>query len=212
MKRILAATVILLFAGKVNAQSKTSAEKKDGVYFGVRAGINLSNMVKDADNSTSAGSKMGLNAGAFLEIPVTAGFSIQPELQFSQKGYKNTGSFLGSPYEYKQTTNFIEVPLLAKLKPSKNFGILIGPQFSFLVSTQTKFTVNNSSFENQVKQDNTNLRKNILGGVVGIEASSGPVVFDLRYNLDFQNNNGDGTSSTPKYKNQVIALSVGFRF
>lgn len=212
MKRILAATVILLFAGKVNAQSKTSSEKKDGVYFGVRAGINLSNMVKDADNSFSSGSKLGLNAGAFLEIPVTAGFSIQPELQFSQKGYKNTGSFLGSPYEYKQTTNFIEVPLLAKLNPSKNFGILIGPQFSFLVSTQTKFTVNNSSFENQVKQDNTNLRKNILGGIVGIEASSGPVVFDLRYNLDFQNNNGDGTTSTPKYKNQVIALSVGFRF
>ena len=169
-------------------------------------------MVKDADNSFSSGSKLGLNAGAFLEIPVTAGFSIQPELQFSQKGYKNTGSFLGSPYEYKQTTNFIEVPLLAKLNPSKNFGILIGPQFSFLVSTQTKFTVNNSSFENQVKQDNTNLRKNILGGIVGIEASSGPVVFDLRYNLDFQNNNGDGTTSTPKYKNQVIALSVGFRF
>ena len=191
---------------------KPVQKKKDGVYFGIRAGINLSNMVKDADNSFSSGSKLGLNAGAFLEIPVTAGFSIQPELQFSQKGYKNTGSFLGSPYEYKQTTNFIEVPLLAKLNPSKNFGILIGPQFSFLVSTQTKFTVNNSSFENQVKQDNTNLRKNILGGIVGIEASSGPVVFDLRYNLDFQNNNGDGTTSTPKYKNQVIALSVGFRF
>ncbi len=214
MKQIIVVTAALLLAGavKVNAQEKTSTDKKDGVHIGVRAGVNLSNLIQDNNANTTTGSKLGLNAAVFLELPITDGFSVQPELQFSQKGYKETGSFLGSPYEYHKTTNFIEVPLLAKFKPTKNFGILIGPQFSFLASTQTKFTVNNSTFENEVKQDNDNLRKNILGGVVGIEASSGPVVFDLRYNLDFQNNNGDGTSSTPKYKNQVIALSVGFRF
>jgi hypothetical protein len=36
-------------------------------------------------------------------------------------------------------------------------------------------------------------------------------VFDLRYSLDFQKNNGDGSSTTPAYKNQVIGLSVGVR-
>lgn len=208
------ATAALLLAGAVNvkAQTTSTSDKKDGLHFGVRAGVNLSNLIKDgADNSTT-GSKLGFNAAAFLEIPVTTGFSVQPELQFSQKGYKSSGSIAGSPYEYKLTTNFIEVPLLAKFKPTKNFGILVGPQFSFLTSTQTKFTVNNSTVENLVKTDNDNLRKNILGGVLGIEAASGPVVFNLRYNLDFQNNNGDGSSSIPKYKNQVIALGVGFRF
>jgi len=213
MKQIMVATAafLLISAVKVNAQS-TSAPAKDGLHFGVRAGVNLSNLVKDGDDNSTTGSKLGLNAAAFLEIPVTTGFSVQPELQFSQKGFKTSGSVLGAPYEYKFTSNFIEVPLLAKFKPTKNFGILVGPQFSFLASTQTKFTVNNSTVEDEVEADNDNLRKNILGGVVGIEAASGPLVFNLRYNLDFQNNNGDGTSSTPRYKNQVIALGVGFRF
>jgi hypothetical protein len=51
-----------------------------------------------------------------------------------------------------------------------------------------------------------------LGGVIGLEAAAGPVIFDLRYSLDFQKNNGDGSSTVPNYKNQVIALSAGFRF
>jgi hypothetical protein len=175
--------------------TKTSSERT-GVRLGLRGGINSSNMKKSGSTNIdfSTGAKTGFNAALFLEIPIIPEISIQPEL------------------EYKQTTNFIEIPLLAKFKPTQNFGLIIGPQFSFLTSTKTKVTVANASHENLVKNDNDNLRKNILGGVIGLEATSGPVVFDLRYSLDFQKNNGDGTSTTPSYKNQVIGLSVGFRF
>ncbi|CAN5244325.1 hypothetical protein BH11BAC5_BH11BAC5_08070 [soil metagenome] len=202
----------------VNTVSNTSYTTKNtertGVRVGVRAGINSSNMKKSGnkDIDFSTGAKTGFNAALFLEIPIIPEISIQPELQFSQKGYKAKGTYASAPYEYKQTSNFIEVPLLAKFKPTQNFGLIIGPQFSFLTSTKTKVTVANTSHENLVDTDNSNLRKNILGGVIGLEASSGPVIFDLRYSLDFQKNNGDGTSTTPSYKNQVIALSVGFRF
>lgn len=210
MKRfiMLTAAVVCISAVKVNAQ----APKSTGVHVGLRAGVNLSNVTKDADADFSIGSKLGANAAVFLELPIGPIFSIQPELQFSQKGYKNTGTFLGNAYEYKQTSNFIEVPLLAKIKPVKNFGILVGPQFSFLASTKTNFTTANTSYENLVKEDNDNLRKNILGGVIGIEANAANFLVSLRYNVDFQTNNGDGTSSTPKYKNQVAALSVGLIF
>lgn len=213
MKRIwIASTVLLMTAAfKANAQSASSSAK-DGVHFGIRAGVNSSNVIKSGDVDISTGAKLGFNAAAFLEIPVIPAFSIQPELQYSQKGYKSDGTYLGTPYEYKQTTNFVEIPLLAKFKPSKNFGILIGPQFSFLTSTKTKYTVANTSHEQLVDQDNSNLRKNTLGGVVGLEAAAGPLVFDLRYSLDFQKNNGDGSSTTPTYRNQVIALSAGIRF
>ena len=51
-----------------------------------------------------------------------------------------------------------------------------------------------------------------MGGVVGLEAGVKNVVASLRYNIDFQNNNGDGSSTTPTYKNQVISLSLGIRF
>jgi hypothetical protein len=202
----------------VNTTSTTSSYTKpsattERVHVGVRAGVNSSNIIKSGsgDVDVSTGAKLGLNAALFLEIPIIPAFSIQPEVQYSQKGYKSSGTYLTAPYEYKQTTNFIEVPLLAKFKPSPGFGIIIGPQFSFLTSTKTKFTVANTAHETQMDADNDNLRKNILGGVVGLEAAAGPLVFDLRYSLDFQKNNGDGSSTTPAYKNQVIALSVGVR-
>lgn len=206
---MLPALLVLVSAVKVNAQS---ASKTNDVHFGLRAGVNVSNVIKSGDEDFSTGSKVGFNAAAFLELPLASVFSIQPELQYSQKGFKSSGSFLGAPYEYKQTINFIEVPLLAKLKPVPGFGIVVGPQFSFRTSTSTKFTVNNASYESQVKEDNDNLRKNILGGVIGVEAGAKNFVASLRYNIDFQNNNGDGTSTTPKYKNQVIALGVGIIF
>ncbi len=193
--------------------NRNTSSDKEGVRFGIRAGVNSSNVIKNGsgDVDLSTGAKIGFNAGAFLEIPLITGFSIQPEVQYSQKGFKSSGTYLSNRFENKITTNFIEVPLLAKFKPTRNFAILVGPQFSFLTSTQTKYSVNNASYETKVQQDIDNLRKNILGGVVAIEAMGGPIVFDLRYSLDFQRNNGDGSTTIPNYKNQVISLSAGIR-
>lgn len=210
-KQLLVAGISILAASSNLSAQSSSSGSANNLHFGARAGVNISNLVTD-DKTSTTGSKAGLNLAVLLEIPIVPAFSVQPEVQFSQKGFKRSGNFLTAPYEYKLTSNFIEVPLLAKIRPSKNFAILVGPQYSFLVSTKTKFNVSNSGYESLVKQDVDNFRKNILGGVVGIEVSSGPLFFDLRYSRDFQNNNGDGTSSTPKYKNQVAALSVGLRF
>lgn len=208
---ILSVAILLTLTTGVMAQKTVSKASNNGPYLGLRAGANFSNIVKDGDNNFTSNIKVGFAAAAFLNIPVAAGFSIQPELQYAQKGYLAKGSFLGSAYEYKQTTNFIEVPLLARFSPSNGFAIVAGPQFSFLTSTKTTFTNGSMVYQNAVNEDNSNLRKNILGGVLGIEAVSDNTVFTLRYNLDFQTNNGDGTSSTPKYKNQVLGISIGFR-
>lgn len=210
MKKILVKAMALLFTGTtiVNAQT---VKKTSDISFGLRGGLNLSNIIKTNDNNYSTDIKPGLNAAAFVEIPIGKGFSFQPEFQFSQKGYISNGNFLTSSYEYSVTTNYVEIPLLAKVNPSGNFSIVAGPQFSFLASTKTKFKSGSSTYETMVRNDNDNLRRNILGGVLGMEVASKNAVFALRYNLDFQNNNGDGTSSTPKYRNQVLGLSIGFK-
>ena len=204
-------TILILAAGLFIAGNSITAQSSTEARFGLRAGANISTISKSDDPDFSTGSKAGLNAAAFLELPLSPAISFQPELQFSQKGFKANGTFLSNPYEYKQTTNFIEVPLLLKLNPSKHFGILVGPQYSFLASTSTKFSISNSSYESLVKNDNDNLRKNILGGVLGVEAAADNMIIGLRYALDFQSNNGDGTSNTPRYKNNVASLYIGFR-
>jgi len=211
MKKMIMLTTASLFAAAVGLQAQTTTASNP-IRFGLRAGVNLSNMIKSSDNDVTTGSKTGFNAAALVNIPIASVFSIQPEVQFSQKGYKESGTALGAPYEYKRTTNFIEVPLLAKITPVAGFGIVVGPQFSFLASTKTKFTVANATHESIVEEDNDNLRKNVLGGVIGLEAGTKNFVASLRYNIDFQNNNGDGSSTTPAYKNQVISLGLGIMF
>jgi len=211
MKKLMMIFTAAAITTAAAAQENTTG--KPDVKFGIRAGMNLSNISKSGDyNDLTTGSKTGFNAGVFAEIPLVTVLSIQPEVQFSQKGFKSNGTFLTNPYEYKQTINFIEVPLLVKIKPTRNFGILVGPQFSFLSSTKTQFTTANTEYENIVKEDNDNLRKNILGGVFGVEASANRFLVGLRYSMDFQKNNGDGSSTSLQYKNQVASLYVGLTF
>ncbi len=211
-KTIIAAAMLFATVSGVKAQSTMHTSKTNGVHFGLRAGLNLANIIQTDNSNYSTQLKPGFNAAAFVELPIVNGFSIQPEIQFSQKGYKTTGStVINGSYDYNVTSNFIEVPLLAKFSPSKNFGIVVGPQYSFLTSTKTNFTSGNSSYQQLVEADNNNLKKNILGGVVGIEAGAKNIIFSVRYNIDFQQNNGDGSSNTPKYKNQVFAFSIGVR-
>jgi hypothetical protein len=129
---------------------------------------------------------------------------------FSQKGYKASGSsLLGGPYDYTLNSNFIEVPLLLKIGATQSFSIHVGPQVSFLTGKTTEtFRQGSDAYQNTVRADNDNLRKNLFGAVAGIDIGGQRVGFSAGYALDFQKNNGDGTSETPEYKNQVFQLGL----
>ncbi len=214
MRKLVAGTIAaLVISGSAFSQKSEDKGASNSLHFGIRGGLNLASIVKD-DDAPDFSSKMkpGVQAGVYVQLPLSTGFSVQPEVLFSQKGYGADGKFLGTAYKFRVTTNYIDVPLLAKFTPTKNFGIVVGPQFSFLASKSYKFTTANAQFEDVVKNNNDNLRKNILGGLVGLEAGlTDNVTVSARYALDFQKNNGDGTANSLKYRNQVISLTVGLQ-
>lgn len=203
MKKLIIAAMCVLFAGAANAQK-----------IGVKGGVNLSNIIKKGDNNFSTDFKPGLNAGLIVEVPIVKTFSFAPELMFSQKGYKTTGSsLLGGPYDYTVTTNFIDIPILAKFNPTEKFSIFLGPQVSFLTSTTEKFTQGSTSYQNTIREENDRLKKSIAGGVAGFGVTlTKQLDFHARYALDFQKNNEDGTSETPLYKNQVAQFGLAYKF
>ncbi len=45
----------------------------------------------------------------------------------------------------------------------------------------------------------------------GVALDFGKVVLDVRAKYDLQRNNGDGTSTTPRYKNAWYQATLGFR-
>ncbi|WP_255702558.1 outer membrane beta-barrel protein [Fulvivirga ulvae] len=64
--------------------------------FGLKAGINYSNVYDTKGEKFVADPKFGIAMGVFLAIPVGETIGIQPEVQFSQKGFKATGMILGA--------------------------------------------------------------------------------------------------------------------
>jgi len=211
MKKVFIFAIALFTAGAVNAQSTSNP---DGVKFGIKAGANLSNIIKTGDDNFKTEFKPGFNAGLFMELPIVSRLAFAPELMYSQKGYKNSSTnILGTPREYSVTTNFIELPILAKIKASDAFSVVVGPQVSFLTSTTEKFKQGDQTTQNTIREDNDNLKKSLVGGVVGFGYDlSTNMSLNGRYALDFQKNNENGTSETPVYKNQVFQLGLGFKF
>lgn len=203
MKKIIFASVaLLLMANTMTAQ---------GIHFGAKAGINYSNIYDSQTKDYSADGKIGFAAGGFVSIPIGTFLGIQPELLFSQKGFQATSSFLGSNVTLKRTTNYIDLPIFLAIKPSEMITILVGPQYSYLIKQNDVFTSPITNTEVNQDFDTENIRKNTLCVVGGVDFNLSNIVLGARVGMDMYNNNGDGTSTTPRYKNVWAQATVGFR-
>lgn len=207
MKKILLIIIAIVLVtntsfGQDNLQSK--------FQFGIKAGANYSNIYDSQGDEFTADAKFGMAGGVFVAIPLGNVFGIQPEILYSQKGYKQTGSFLGSTYGLTRTTDYIDVPLLLSIKPISLLTIQVGPQYSFLTKQKDIFTNSLSTIEQQKEFTNNNIRKNTLCFVGGIDFNFKRIVIGTRTGWDVQNNNGNGTSTNPRYKNAFTQATLGF--
>jgi hypothetical protein len=155
--------------------------------------------------------KFGLTGGAFLKIPFGTYFGFQPEFIFTQKGFKGKGTLLGNSYDFKRTTTFVEVPLLLAIKPIQYITLLVGPQFSYLARERYEFTSTATSFDQEEEFKLDDVRKNIFGIVGGFDINLSNLNIGARLGWDIQNNNGNGTSTTPRYKNVCTQLTIGYQ-
>lgn len=206
MKKIFILAIGLFVTGVANAQSTDKPIK-----IGAKAGVNFSNIIKeDGNNSFKTDYLTGYHAGLTLDIKLSDNLAFTPELLYSTKGYKLT-SVIG---EYTQTTNFIDVPILASIKLVKGLNLVAGPQVSFLLSTDNKFETGFGTAQQKIVEDDSDrFKKSLVGGVVGFRYDfSNKIGLNGRYALDFQKNNENGSSQTPEFKNQVFQLGLGLKF
>ncbi len=207
-KQIIIIAIILGFSINANAQK----DVREQTMFGFKVGANYSNVYDEAGDQFVADPKIGLAMGGFFSIPFDKYIGLQPEILFSQKGFRATGFLLGNNYGLTRTTNFIDVPIFFAIKPLPSLTLLIGPQYSYLLKQKDVFTNGNTSILQQQEFQNDNIRKNILCFAAGADITLDHTVISGRVGWDIQNNKGDGTSSTPRYKNVWYQLTVGYRF
>lgn len=211
MKKIILMIAFVTIA-VTNSKAQTTTDNREALSFGLKVGANYSNVYDDNNQDFVADAKLGFAAGGFVAIPFGKFIGIQPEVMYSQKGFKSTGTYLGSSYTMTRTTDFIDVPLLFAVKPIGELTLLFGPQFSYLMKQKDDFTGGTISSTQQQDFDNNNIRKNIMGLTGGVDLNFGNLVVGVRAAWDVKDNEGDGTSTTPRYKNMLYQATLGYRF
>lgn len=204
--------ILMLLATSIGfSQEKEATDKRDSFKFGIKAGVNFSNVYDEQGQDFVADGKAGFAAGGFLSIPIGKVIGFQPEVMYSQKGFEATGTILGFGYNYTRTSSFLDIPLLLQVKPVNGFTLVAGPQFSYLLETKNEFNGSASSTQED-DINNQNYKKNIFGFVVGADVNFDSLVISGRAGWDISESDTDGNSSDPRYKNQVVQLTLGYTF
>ena len=209
-KTILIIAIMAAMTSLISAQN--DGDYREKISFGFKIGGNLSNVYDSEGEEFRADAKLGFAGGAFLEIPIGAFIGVHPEILFSQKGFRATGSLLGLEYTFTRTTNYIDVPLYFAIKPIEYVTILVGPQYSYLLKQNDEFESNLINHDQQYEFENEDIRKNLLSFSAGIDVNIDHIVVGLRAGYDLLKNNGDGSTSTPRYKNAWYQATLGYRF
>lgn len=204
--------IAFICIASIAISQNSATDNRAKIRPGVKAGLNYSNVYNVNTEEFVADPKFGFAGGAFIYIPIGMYLGIHPEILFSQKGFKGKGTLLGNEYNFSRTTSFIDVPLQIALKPSGFVTFVAGPQFSYLLSQKDEFTSTIHSDSQTQEFENDNIRKNILGFVAGLDINLKNTVLGVRFCWDIQKNKGDGTSSTPTYKNRWIQATIGYIF
>lgn len=190
MRKISTTLIIALLVS-----SSLMAQKKKWGHFGLKFGSNFSTIkVKDAANTDSK-YRTGLVAGAFVQIPLSSKFSIQPEFLYSSMG----GNIeVNSNVKNNYRLNYFSIPVLGKIQVAKKFGIVVGPQIDALIQGKS----------NGVKIDPI-LSEFVASATAGIELKPVPAIsIGLRYMYAFTN--ALGNDNPIKWTNHGAQLTIGF--
>lgn len=121
-------------AGKKSATRHGAAL---AIKYGVKAGVNLSNMNNDMTFDPAFSMGTGFQIGALVNfhwgqrtassLPGTGLWGVQPELLFSNQVIKSDGGDV--------KLNYIKVPVMLKVYPLARLSVEVGPEFSYLISS-----------------------------------------------------------------------------
>jgi hypothetical protein len=211
MKKLLIILTVIGFTVK-GQDDRSSSDAKKLVVFGLKGGFNYSKVYDTQGEGFVASPKLGAVAGAWVSLPINRLLGVQPELLISQKGFKANGVMLGEPYVMTRTTTHLDVPLQLQFKALPFLSLVAGIQYSFLLSKTDKFTFGLNSTQQKEEFANSTLRKNVLGGIGGVDLNFGHFVVSARAALDLQDNHGDGSNTVPRYKNVWYQFTAGYRF
>ncbi len=181
--------------------------------FGIKAGLNVSNITTDDDDVENLEAKVGFQAGVMMKLNLSETFAIQPEALFVRKGSKY--KYLGA--DVKSNLDYLDIPVLIVLKPFDiPLQIQFGPQFSYLLGTNVKYENGLFGVNQTYEVEREDFEDFDLGYAVGVGLNLGNAVVDLRFTqglreYDKETQIGNVTIE-PSSKHFNLQASLGFFF
>jgi len=196
--------------------------------IGVFGGLSVANQITQDPvygDAYSDNSKAGFYGGVSVSVPISYGWFVQPELSYSGMGTNYYYNGQGDDYNGNMNLNmnYLNLPVLFRYsQPFTGFGVLFGPQYSYLLSANTQ--PSGSAKKDFEKGDVTpDYKRSDFSGVLGLEYyfpndGSGGTQFGLsaRYQFGFLNVNNGGVTyddgSMAKVRNNAFFITAGVRF
>jgi hypothetical protein len=204
--------VILVFVAVALTASYAQAQ----FTFGVRAGLNLTNMVFKDNGATVTGKmKPGIQLGVTGEHAITDAFAIQPGLLFSMQGYKMEEE---GPLKGAIALNYIQIPVNVQYKLDLSGMKLLlqaGPYLGIAVNGKFKMKAGSQEDSMDIRFKSSNgggdYKRGDFGLGVGAGLQFGNIQAAVGYNIGLANvdahYDGDHTA-----KNNGLALTVTYLF
>lgn len=194
--------VAMLTSANVSAQLPVS--------FGVKAGINFSEMQKLEDDV-----KIGFNLGLTADMQLTDNFYLMSGLELTSKGakgknYMPNGQDEVTFDEAKLSAMYLQLPVHAGYKlevaPATKLIFRVGPYFAYGISGKIKGDAEGVSLDSDLFGDIANRFDFGIGGAVGVEFID-KVTVSLGADQGLTKVLKDGGQ-----KNRCAYLSVGYKF
>ena len=181
--------------------------------FGIKGGMNVSSLSKDESLSDQK-SKIGFNAGVFMNAPIAENFSIQPEVLYNQLGEKSNATIGGTKYSSSTHLDYITVPVMFQYNATPSFYLEAGPEMGFLVSAKNK-TKNESTGETITESGD--FKDDLNGFNFGVGLGAGyyftpNIGLTARYVAGFTDIAKDRGDNSDKVKNNVFQVGLAYKF
>ncbi|MDX5338425.1 MAG: PorT family protein [Cyclobacteriaceae bacterium] len=168
---------------------------------GFRGGVNMFNFGGSDVSENSYTNRVGFHAGVYADLMSESAISIEPGIFYSVKGTQNDDAI-----NSRAILNYVDIPVLFRLRVGEGFNVFAGPQFSFL---------SGSKFEGDFGDSTVSLDTD------SIKDNDSAIVFGLGYNLPkgFNIQGSYDYGLTPIFKNsdadvynRGFKVSLGYSF
>jgi hypothetical protein len=191
-------SVILITVMSIGANAQ-------GFQVGIKGGANFSKISDNGNEQPAITNqfKFGYSLGGYAILNLNKNIGIQTELLWNEYQTRTTSNaddiYNDLLNDRNISLNYLSIPILLNLSPSKIITFQAGPQFGILIGQS-------QTLENNAKDA---FKKGDLSVLGGVQLNLGFIKLGARYTIGL--NNISDISQTNAWKNQGAQAYIGFR-